>query len=78
MLINKLKLKNFKQYKDEIINFPTGLTGLVGRNGAGKSTVFDAISFALFGPLKGVNLSQLLPNLWKLNLSLSKEIKNML
>lgn len=59
MLINKLKLKNFKQYKDEIINFPTGLTGLVGRNGAGKSTVFDAISFALFGPLKGVNLSQL-------------------
>lgn len=59
MVINKLRLKNFKQYKDETINFPNGLTGLVGRNGAGKSTVFDAISFALFGPLKGVNLSQL-------------------
>lgn len=59
MIINKLRLKNFKQYKDETINFPNGLTGLVGRNGAGKSTVFDAISFALFGPLKGVNLSQL-------------------
>ncbi|GAB1444184.1 hypothetical protein MASR2M39_30300 [Ignavibacteriales bacterium] len=59
MIINKLRLKNFKQYKDETINFPNGLTDLVGRNGAGKSTVFDAISFALFGPLEIVNLSQL-------------------
>jgi len=59
MLINKLILNNFKQYKNAAINFPEGLTGLTGRNGAGKSTVFDAITFALFGPLKGVNLAQL-------------------
>ncbi|GAB1350532.1 DNA double-strand break repair ATPase Rad50 [Ignavibacteriales bacterium] len=59
MLINTLILNNFKQYKNATINFPEGLTGLTGRNGAGKSTVFDAITFALFGPLKGVNLAQL-------------------
>ncbi len=50
MLIKRLSLSNFKQYKDETIEeFPTGLTGLVGKNGSGKSTIFEAIYYALFG-----------------------------
>lgn len=56
MIIRTLSLKNFKQYSEEFITFPDGLTGLVGNNGAGKSTIFDAITFALFGSSTDVSL----------------------
>lgn len=56
MIIKTLALKNFKQYRNEFITFPDGLTGLVGSNGAGKSTIFDAITFALFGSSTDVAL----------------------
>ncbi len=49
MVLSRLKLKNFKSFKDKEFNFAPGLTGLLGRNGSGKSTVFEAIIFALYG-----------------------------
>ncbi|MFH0736832.1 MAG: SMC family ATPase [bacterium] len=49
MRINKLILENFKQYKSCEIIFPDGLLGFVGKNGAGKSTIFEAIYLALYG-----------------------------
>lgn len=49
MLIKSIELKNFKQYVDETITFQDGLTGITGQNGAGKSTITQAISFGLFG-----------------------------
>jgi len=49
MKINRLILKNFKQYREADISFPDGLTGFIGKNGAGKSTLFEAIAFAFFG-----------------------------
>lgn len=49
MQINTLTLKNFKQYRDETILFNKGITGIVGKNGAGKSTIISAILFALYG-----------------------------
>lgn len=49
MRIEKLTLRNFKQYKDQTIEFPEGLIGFVGRNGAGKSTIFEGIYNCLFG-----------------------------
>ena len=49
MKINRLYLENFKQFKNQEIIFTEGLIGFVGNNGAGKSTIFDAIFFALFG-----------------------------
>ena len=49
MQIHKLYLKNFKQYKETSLDFTEGLTGFVGKNGAGKSTIFEAISMALYG-----------------------------
>ena len=48
MIFKRLKLKNFKSYSKEIINFDKGITVIVGENGAGKSSIFEAISFALF------------------------------
>ena len=48
MIFTKLKLNNFKSHKNTVIEFDKGITVIVGENGAGKSTIFEAISFALF------------------------------
>jgi exonuclease SbcC len=54
MIINKLKLKNFKSYSNTIVDFQKGINLIVGENGAGKSSILEAISFALFKKHAGV------------------------
>lgn len=49
MKIDYIYLKNFKQYGNCEIEFPDGLIGFVGANGAGKSTIFEAVLYVLFG-----------------------------
>ena len=51
MILNRLLIQNFKCYEKEEIIFSNGLTGIVGANGSGKSSIFDAIFFALYGKL---------------------------
>ncbi|MCF0226521.1 MAG: SMC family ATPase, partial [Methanobrevibacter sp.] len=48
MIFKHLSLKNFKSYKNSKISFDKGISIIVGENGAGKSSIFEAISFALF------------------------------
>jgi exonuclease SbcC len=48
MIFTKLKLNNFKSHKHSVIVFDRGISVIVGENGAGKSTILEAISFALF------------------------------
>ena len=48
MIFTKLKLNNFKSHQNTTIEFNTGISVVVGENGAGKSTILEAISFALF------------------------------
>lgn len=46
----KLKLTNFKIFENRTFIFPdTGIVLLNGENGVGKSTIFSAILFALYG-----------------------------
>jgi exonuclease SbcC len=52
MILTNLKLENFKKYTNFGIAFESGLIGIIGKNGAGKSTIFEAILFALYGELK--------------------------
>jgi len=44
-----LRLHNFRKFRDVEIQFPTGLIGLVGNNGVGKSTIIEAIGWAIYG-----------------------------
>ena len=48
MIFKKLELKNFKSHVDTTIDFNTGISLIIGKNGAGKSSIFEAITFALF------------------------------
>src|SRR3954469_18083134 len=49
MRIHSVRLTNFRQHADTAIEFETGLTGIVGANGTGKSTILEAIAWALYG-----------------------------
>ena len=48
-MISSVELENFLSHSDTSINFDKGVTVFVGDNGAGKSSIIDAITFALFG-----------------------------
>ena len=49
MKILSLSLRNFRKFKDLEIEFPEGIIGLIGNNGAGKSTIIEAIGWAIYG-----------------------------
>jgi len=49
MIISKLELKNFKSHKKTVCVFDKGITLVFGQNGAGKSSIFEAINYGLFG-----------------------------
>lgn len=59
-MIKLLKMRNFRKHTDTVIEFGPGLVAIRGGNEQGKSTVFEAIAYALFGvsacrqPLEGV------------------------
>ena len=49
MKLNRLRLTNFRQHADTDLGFDTGLTGIIGPNGVGKSTILEAVAWALYG-----------------------------
>ncbi|MEZ4483105.1 MAG: AAA family ATPase [Syntrophotaleaceae bacterium] len=49
MQILSIHLKNIKSHRDTTLDFAAGINVLSGPNGVGKSTVFEAIGYALFG-----------------------------
>lgn len=62
MILCKLKLENFKKYTYHTLDFQTGLIGIIGKNGSGKSTIFEAILFALYGELKTKGYKEVIRN----------------
>ncbi|MCD6520949.1 MAG: SMC family ATPase [Anaerolineae bacterium] len=48
MQITYLSLKNFKSYQQASFTFVPGTNAIIGENGAGKSTILEAIGFVLF------------------------------
>ena len=49
MRLNSLQLVNFRQHAQTRITFDGGLTGIIGANGSGKTTILEAIGWALYG-----------------------------
>ena len=81
MFVNfkKIKFKNILSYGNKFteIEFKNGLNLINAVNGAGKSTILDALSFVLFGkPYRDIKLAQLINkyNLKDLYVSLDFEI----
>lgn len=48
-MIKDIKLHNFISHSNTTLTFSKGITIFVGHNGSGKSSIIDAITFALFG-----------------------------
>jgi exonuclease SbcC len=48
-MIKDIELKDFISHKDTRLDFGKGITIFVGHNGAGKSSIIDALTFALYG-----------------------------
>jgi exonuclease SbcC len=62
MIFTRLKLNNFKSHEHTVISFNKGISVIVGENGAGKSTILEAISFALFKQHTGKRIDDLVRN----------------
>jgi exonuclease SbcC len=49
MKLRSLSLNLFRQHVSSYIQFPDGLVGVIGTNGSGKTTIVEAIAFAIYG-----------------------------
>ena len=48
-MISLVELENWKSHKHSVLEFGKGTNVIIGRMGSGKTSVMDAISYALFG-----------------------------
>ncbi len=58
-MITRIKLKNWKSHLDSELSFSKGVNGLIGIMGSGKTSVMQAIAFALFGTFSGISSRRL-------------------
>ncbi|MEM4455686.1 MAG: DNA double-strand break repair ATPase Rad50 [Archaeoglobaceae archaeon] len=61
MILKELVLRNFKSHSNTRIRFERGINLIAGRNGAGKSSILEAILVALYGvrpPLRKDDLTR--------------------
>ena len=49
MELHHLRLVNFRQHERTELEFGPGITGIIGPNGSGKTTILEGIAWALYG-----------------------------
>ncbi|MBA3767991.1 MAG: SMC family ATPase, partial [Acidobacteria bacterium] len=52
MHVTRVELENIKSYEHAVFTFARGTTAITGENGAGKTTILEAIAWALFDTLE--------------------------
>ncbi|HEX8097503.1 MAG TPA: SMC family ATPase, partial [Pyrinomonadaceae bacterium] len=52
MYVTRVELENIKSYEHKVYDFEPGVTAITGENGAGKTTILEAIAWALFDTLE--------------------------
>jgi exonuclease SbcC len=61
--LERLELRNFEGYRKAEVNFTGGLNIITGRNSTGKTTLLEALLFALFGAAPGAEKKLLVSKL---------------
>lgn len=56
-MLLKVRLQNFRKHEDLTVNFTAGINAIRAPNEAGKTSLLEAISYALFGATKGLKES---------------------
>ncbi|HNX48269.1 MAG TPA: SMC family ATPase [Methanomassiliicoccales archaeon] len=54
MRLRYMELRNYRKFRDARIEFPDGVVAIVGSNGSGKTTILEAVTWALFGNVSSV------------------------
>lgn len=49
MYLRSIQLENYRKFEFAQVEFPDGIVGVIGNNGVGKSTLVEAIAWALYG-----------------------------
>ena len=52
MHISKIELENIKSHASAVFEFPRGTTAITGENGAGKTSIIEAVAWVLFDLLE--------------------------
>ena len=60
MRLVSLVLHNYRKFKHSTIMFPDGVIGLLGVNGAGKSTILEALGWVIFGNIAARTTKELI------------------
>src|SRR3990172_9727295 len=58
-MITKVRLKNWRSHLDSTMEFTPGTNALIGIMGSGKSSIMEAICFALLGTFPGLQAKKL-------------------
>lgn len=58
MIISKLKIQNYKLFKEKIIDFNDEINILVGNNDSGKSTILEAVSIVTTGKINRIYIDK--------------------